>query len=360
MEKWQSELKQDNVKECGTKYLNNVLNYKDKLENLMSSFYEDYLKNINNNKEDALQTLEHFKDLAQMLIYTFEIYYDNVKKFETEILQINSIISSSLLVEQQIHDILYNKDLTLLSSNETEAEKWQNIIDMLETSIKQLEEGKKQILLPVADSTHNLLMQSEAYRKELKEQLEQMLQQTTQYYKDAEKQERANKNKIAELKKDYYFIGKLSKDKGFYKFFTRAFTYVVFNDLLEKIREHYFKEYSIKLNVKSIQLTYKTKPCLDIVSYIKACSQLASTIDLSLLNSGGIIPTTALSYYNNFLYLKDNTKKQSYIRAINRYSKDAIRELDTILNFKAPSLYDIVLDRTQRLLTELRWCDFEE
>ena len=128
MEKWQREQLDEAIKERGIKYLNDTLNMVNSQHENDKEFINDILQI---DREEAIEIIEEYTDLANMMRYTFGLYRSNVDYFNQYSLQINSIVSTSLLIEQHIHDLTYNKDLASIENEKSSENKLNEAIRIL-------------------------------------------------------------------------------------------------------------------------------------------------------------------------------------------------------------------------------------
>lgn len=331
MEKWQTEY----TKVLGEKYLNNILNFKDNDEKLTRDFSRDILQTGGN---DAIEILKEYVSVADMLRYSFGLYRSNVDYFGTQVLQVNSVISTSLTIEYRIHDILFNKDLTL-NSTRKELEQPYFFYDYV---IKTLETLKKQ----TTDA------------KNLKE-IEDVLQEAIQYSKDAKKQKENDNKRIQTFKKDVYYIGIVSKDENLISLFRGILLDYVTNDIIEGVRDTFFKKYHVKIEDRTPKA--ERVHCTKVGAFKITQNKIADLMRLSLLNEGGnVIDKKAFDLFTLFVNLEEQTKTTEYKELLKKYIKIASKEMDETEGKKVDTLACCVMSNAEELLQEMGWCDFEE
>ena len=94
----------DVIERCN-RYLNDNMNMVESFEKLTEDFMFDITILDQKNAKD---TVEEYSDYVMMLRSTYRDYRFNVENFERYVLRLNSVISSSLIIEYRVHDLLYD------------------------------------------------------------------------------------------------------------------------------------------------------------------------------------------------------------------------------------------------------------
>lgn len=317
MEKKEREQLDKLIKERGTLFLNDTLNMRGDIDEICNKFQQDI---IAIDKTKAVDIVGKYLTIEAKILRTFALYKDNIDSFSNSVLQINSVISSSLTIEYRVNDILYNTNI--------ETQKNPSFYTNL---IKVIEEIKKQ----KTDSD------------DLKE-IENVLQEAEQNAKNL-------KEFIKELRNSEYYIKTMSKDKNLIFMFSSILFYYVSNDVLEGIRKYLLKRYNVKIEDK----TPKDEKihCLKVGAYKITKNKIIDLMRLSLLNEGkNVIDKKALDIFNIFIDLENQTKTKIYKEIIKKHIKVI---LDDIEKNETKDLTLYVMDETMQLLQEMRWCNFE-
>lgn len=360
-EKWESEY----LKKLGKEFLDNSFTQQKTQAQLEAEFREK-LKNFP--KEEAEKTFEKYTRLADLLRCTFTLYYNNVSFFEKQVLQMNSVISTSLMLEYRIHDILFNRDLLSKDENDNNIDnnkilQYFNTIDKGLKGIKKAEqtalEQIKPLLKELKNEEQNSIMEQVINSiGEVLQNAENMKQETDKYITDTRKKITRDKEIIKELLKDEYFIGSLSKEKEFKNLLRSILTTYVSNDIVENIRELYINKYDVilaKMTPKEDRIH-----CLNRGAYIITKGKIQDIMQLSLLNhEENIIDDTTLKLFSIFIDIEKTTKKKKYINKIETYTKITSEQLEKVRD-KALVLETFSRISAEKVLQELRWCDFEE
>ena len=174
------------------KYLNDVIN------NEAPSQAEadiQLLKDIQKlEKDKAKDIAEKYIDIAYMLRQTYGLYRRNIEYFERRVLQLNSVISTTLMLEYRIHDRIYNKDL-LLEGNQKEIKNpnffYKYVIELL-----------------------SRLDAEEDHTEETKQQIQKLIKEAKDLKTDAEKQAEKTQNQINNFRENEYYIYNLRRDNN--------------------------------------------------------------------------------------------------------------------------------------------------
>ena len=173
MEKKEREQLDKLIKERGTLFLNDTLNMRGDIDEICNKFQQDI---IAIDKTKAVDIVGKYLTIEAKILRTFALYKDNIDSFSNSVLQINSVISSSLTIEYRINDILFNIDTKKLNYS-------------YDDLINKLEKLKKQ-----TTDIDNL------------KEIEAVFDEAIQYLTN-------NKKRIQELKNSEYYIKTMSKDK---------------------------------------------------------------------------------------------------------------------------------------------------
>lgn len=352
MEKSQNN-KKSNIEERGTKYLNDIINMRGNLDKINRDFTHDILQM---DDKKAIEILKEYTSVADMLRYTFGLYRSNVDYFGTQVLQLNSVISTSLTIEYRIHDILFNKDFFLTSNKISDIEKINEAIKTLE----QMREKQEEIFdepIPKtyteAERLHFITLQDK-----VKEETDNLLKTFKQQLADAEKQREQDNNRIQDFKKNEYYIGTMSKDENLISLFRGILLDYVTNDIIEGVRETYFKKYKVKIQNRTPKAD--RVHCLKVGAFKITQNKIADLMRLSLQNEGrNVIDKKAFDLFTLIIDLEEQTKTAEYIKLLKKYTKVASEEISDEIR-KADTLACCVMNNAEELLQEMRWCDFEE
>lgn len=359
MEKWQEEYQylqlQKQIDARGTEFLNDILNMRGDFEKVNRDFTRDILR-IDGNNKYAIDKINEYFSVADMLRYTFGLYRSNVDYFGTQVLQVNSVISTSLTIEYRIHDILFNKDFLLKSNKLSDIEKINEAIETLEAMrTKQQEIFDEPIpkTYTEAERLHFMTLQDR-----VKEETDNLLEAFKQQLADAKTQREKNNNRIQEFKKNEYYIGTLSKDKNLISMFRGILLDYVTNDIIEGVRETFFKKYKVKIENRTPRA--ERVHCTKVGAFKITQNKIADLMRLSLLNeSGNVIDKKTLDLFTLFIDLEEQTKTAEYKELLKKYIKIASKEMEKEKKRKADLLACCVMNNAEALLQEKGWCDFE-
>lgn len=353
MEQSQDKELLDNIDKRGTEFLNDIINMRGDIEKISRDFTKDLLQMDGDNKY-AINKINEYYSVADMLRYTFGLYRSNIDYFETQVLQLNSVISTSLTIEYRIHDILFNKNLLLKTNEFSDVEKMQNIIDTIKEKQKEIKDDKLTLPLQKEAMTQRKQMQDKAISC-----FDYLIKAFTPYLEDAQKQAEGNNNRIQEFKKDAYYIATLSKDDNLISLFNSVILNYVANDIIEGVRETFFKKYKVIIENRTAKA--ERVHCLRVGALRITQNKFAEILKLSLLNEGGnVLDKKALNLINIFIDIKEQTKTKEYITLLKKYTKIASKEIEAEKRRKADLLARCTLHTAKELLQEMRWCDFEE
>lgn len=339
MGKWSKE-----ITEKGTNFLDNSLNARGdyfKLKEDFRLFLLDKLKKRELTDLEIEEIITDYSSIYAVVGYSFEEYQQNVDLFEIKTLQVNSVISTSLMLEYRIHDILFNKDL-ILESTRKELEKPYFFYDYVIETLEKLKERTTDV--------NNL------------KEIEGLLTEAIQYSKDAKKQKENDYKRINKLKEDEYYIGTMSQEKNLISLLNDILIYYVSNDILKGVRESILKDYDVAIE-KDILKRLETKHCLKVGAFKITQNKIANLMKLSLQNEGGnVIDNKALKMFSLLINLEDEAKKEEYKKALKKCialvtedveEEQGIRKRGFTLEYMART-------RAKELLQEMEWCDFEE
>lgn len=350
MEKWQREQLDNAIKERGTEFLNDIINMRGNLDKINRDFTHDILQM---DDKEAIEILKEYTSVADMLRYTFGLYRSNIDYFGTQVLQLNSVISTSLMIEYRIHDIIFNKNFLLKTNEFSDVEKMQNIIDTIKEKQKEIKDDKLTLPLQKEAMTQRKQMQDKAISC-----FDYLIKAFTPYLEDAQKQAEGNNNRIQEFKKNEYYIGTMSKDDNLISLFRGVLLDYVTNDIIEGVRETFFKKYNVKIEKRTPKA--KRVHCLKVGAFGITQNKIADLMRLSLLNEGrNVIDKKAFDLFTLFINLEEQTKTIEYKNILKKYIKVASKEMEKETR-KADTLACCVMNNAEELLQEMRWCDFEQ
>lgn len=316
--------KKDVIERCN-RYLNDNLNMVESFDKLTEEFTFDIT--ILDQKH-AKEIVEEYSDYVMMLRSTYRDYRFNVENFERYVLRLNSVISSSLIIEYRVNDILYSN--VLLNSNQIEPRK-----RFLKERIKHLEARVKEF----------------ENAEDLKQEFERMLEEAKSRLEDVEKQEKRIKDVLANTKKAYYFIGNISKDKELKELIVQICQIYIENELIRAVREDIFKKHKIVIENESKNKIH----CLKMGAYGITGDKVAKVINLSLQNYGkNIIEEETLKLFNIFLHFKEVISEKEYKDILNKYKKEVVKEIEATKP-KYFKFGELIEDYTITILKELRW-----
>lgn len=316
--------KKDVLERCN-KYLNDNLNMVESFDKLTEEFTFDIA--ILDQKH-AKEIVEEYSDYVMMLRSTYRDYRFNVENFERYVLRLNSVISSSLIIEYRVNDILYGN--VFLNNNQIEPKK-----RFLQQRIKQIEARIKEF-----ENTQDLKQEFERLLEEAKEQLQ-----------NVKIQEKREKEILANTKKAYYFIGNISKDKELKELIVQICQIYIENELIRAIREDIFKKHKIVIENESKNKIH----CLKMGAYGITGDKIAKVINLSLQNYGkNIIEEETLKLFNIFLNFKSVSSEKEYKEILSKYKKEAVKKLEATKP-KYFKFGELIEDYTITILKELRW-----
>lgn len=316
--------KKDVIERCN-KYLNDNLNMVESFEKLTEDFTFDITIL---DQKNAKSIVEEYTDYVMMLRSTYRDYRFNVENFERYVLRLNSVISSTLIIEYRIHDILYNKNLFLNSANVPQKEFQEQQIEHIKRRIKEFENTE-----------------------DLKQAFTDMLVVHEEILEDIKKQEKINRDTINKYKKDYYFIGNISKDKDLKELIVQICKIYIENELIREVREDIYKKHKIVIKNESKNKIH----CLKLGSYGITSDKIEKVMLLAAQNyEKVVIDNETLNLFNIFLNLKGVTKEQEYKEILNKYKKEAVKEIEAKKS-KYFTFEDMIKDYTITILKELRW-----
>ena len=323
------------------KYLNDVIN------NEAPSQAEadiQLLKDIQKlEKDKAKDIAEKYIDIAYMLRQTYGLYRRNIEYFERRVLQLNSVISTTLMLEYRIHDRIYNKDL-LLEGNQKEIKNpnffYKYVIELL-----------------------SRLDAEEDHTEETKQQIQKLIKEAKDLKADAEKQAEKTQNQINNFRENEYYIYNFSRDNNLISLFKTLFKYCLANEILTGIREAYFKEYDIK--EKNRLPKAKRLHCLKQEAYKITTKKLAEIINLSILDAQNpyskepIIEKNSLQVFTIFMNLAEEIEKEKFKKLLEKETSNFFKKLENATS-KLDYLAIFIDTEADNLLQETRWLSFEK
>ena len=296
MEKWQREQLDEAIKERGTKFLNDILNMVSSQKENENDFIKDILQI---DRAEAKEIIEEYTDLANMMRYTFGIYRSNVEYFNQYSLQINSVVSTSLLIEQHIYDLMNR----FKSNEQSEAEKLEKMLhsqEVMRESLFYLKEHLKEINESLDEINSKIT------------EMDDLIEVSKQLLESAKGIEKEKKNEIKQQEKSDYFIGTLSNDEDFYYMFRGTILNYVTNDVVEGVRDAFFRKYKIKIVDRKPKA--ERVHCLKASSYKFTTEKIAKLMQLALLNhSKNIINDRILFLFELFINYYE-PRRRNYAR----------------------------------------------
>ena len=327
-------MSKDLVKERGEKYLNDVLNMRDNFGRLISSFTADILEKDPNPTDETKQEMTHYIDLANALRYTYVFYRNNAETFERQTLQLNSVISTSLMIEYRINDLTCE----LFDKSEKEKEK---SINNLINDLKELKES---------EFTKEL-----KDRDRLSDMIDEQIRKFTNVVKEINDDKKKIKETLNELMNDPYHIPTMSKDENLKPLINDIILTCITNEFCEEYRELAYKKNNVVIENKTPKKD--RLQCLNLQAYETTQNKIKDLIRLSLLNEGeNVIDKEAFDLFNVFINLKENITKAEYKERFEEHLKALYKETGNDYN----NLFIDFEAYSKNLLQELRWCDFEE
>lgn len=348
MEKWQREQLDEAIKERGTKFLNDILNMVSSQKENENDFIKDILEI---DRAEAKEIIEEYTDLANMMRFTFGIYRSNVEYFNQYSLQINSVVSTSLLIEQHIYDLKYNRDLLLKNnqqSNETELTKTLKTLEDIKDVFSYFNENPQEIdtSLDKINSLPSAIVK-----------MDDLIEITKKQIADAKEQEKKMQNEIKRQEESDYFIGILSNDEDFYYMFKGTILNYVTNDVVEGVRDAFFRKYKIKIVDRKPKA--ERVHCLKASSYKFTTEKIAKLMQLALLNhSKNIINDRILFLFDLFINLEEKTKQEEYKKIIKKHIKQAFKEMLEEDN-KTETLACCTMSHAEEIMQEMGWFNIE-
>ena len=341
MEKWQREQLDEAIKERGTKFLNDILNMVSSQKENENDFIKDILQI---DRAEAKEIIEEYTDLANMMRYTFGIYRSNVEYFNQYSLQINSVVSTSLLIEQHIYDLMNR----FKSNEQSEAEKLEKMLhsqEVMRESLFYLKEHLKEIYESLDEINSKIT------------EMDDLIEVSKQLLESAKGIEKEKKNEIKQQEKSDYFIGTLSNDEDFYYMFRGTILNYVTNDVVEGVRDAFFRKYKIKIVDRKPKA--ERVHCLKASSYKFTTEKIAKLMQLALLNhSKNIINDRILFLFELFINLEEKTKQEEYKKIIKKHIKQAFKEMLEEDN-KTETLACCTMSHAEEIMQEMGWFSIE-
>lgn len=341
MEKWQREQLDEAIKERGTKFLNDILNMVSSQKENENDFIKDILQI---DRAEAKEIIEEYTDLANMMRYTFGIYRSNVEYFNQYSLQINSVVSTSLLIEQHIYDLMNR----FKSNEQSEAEKLEKMLhgqEVMRESLLYFKEHLKEIDESL-DKINSKITE-----------MDDLIEVSKQLLESAKWIEKEKKNEIKQQEKSDYFIGTLSNDEDFYYMFRGTILNYVTNDVVEGVRDAFFRKYKIKIVDRKPKA--ERVHCLKASSYKFTTEKIAKLMQLALLNhSKNIINDRILFLFELFINLEEKTKQEEYKKITKKHIKQAFKEMLEEDN-KTETLACCTMSHAEEIMQEMGWFSIE-
>lgn len=341
MEKWQREQLDEAIKERGTKFLNDILNMVSSQKENENDFIKDILQI---DRAEAKEIIEEYTDLANMMRYTFGIYRSNVEYFNQYSLQINSVVSTSLLIEQHIYDLMNR----FKSNEQSEAEKLEKMLhsqEVMRESLFYFKEHLKEIDESLDEINSKIT------------EMDDLIEVSKQLLESAKWIEKEKKNEIKQQEKSDYFIGTLSNDEDFYYMFRGTILNYVTNDVVEGVRDAFFRKYKIKIVDRKPKA--ERVHCLKASSYKFTTEKIAKLMQLALLNhSKNIINDRILFLFELFINLEEKTKQEEYKKITKKHIKQAFKEMLEEDN-KTETLACCTMSHAEEIMQEMGWFSIE-
>lgn len=362
-----TQTKEQQIKARGTQYLNDYYNLADTSTKSVGELEANFKYDIQDIELDegvdgrlnSSLIIMKYHGIVELINNSIAYRDASVRHFEAQALQLNSIISNSLLIEQQIHDILYNKDLVLMQKLEMATH----------GNIKYHDELKD--INYLKGISKNLDQVKEKMRQSLKDdkELDGLVTAITDIQTDVDRainvlkeQNKLDQNKIKELQKSSYHIKALSHNKGLTTLITSFLAVFLEVELLEALKQDLLKKHSIKITTKKPLFTYHEKKPTEITPYIILIHHLVELMDKSLLDNGkNVILDSTLKSFTLITNLEDTASTQQHQKVVKKYAKAFLQEIDDThsqeksFNMRVRTSY-----YADRILDELRWQSIEE
>ncbi len=316
--------KKDVIERCN-KYLNDNLNMVESFEKLTEDFTFDITIL---DQKNAKSIVEEYTDYVMMLRSTYRDYRFNVENFERYVLRLNSVISSTLIIEYRVNGILYNDVSLPYNQIKPRQEFLKERIKHIEKKIKEFENVD-----------------------DLKQEFEKMLIEVQERLEDVKKQEVRIKDVLDNSKKAYYFIGNISKDKDLKELIVQICKIYIENELIREVREDIYKKHKIVIKNESKNKIH----CLKMGAYAITSNKLEKIMLLAAQNyEKNMIDNETLNLFNIFLNFKGVIKEKEYKEILSKYKKEAVKEIEAKKS-KYFTFEDMIKDYTITILKELRW-----
>ena len=151
-------------------------------------------------------------------------------------------------------------------------------------------------------------------------------------------------------------ITKMSFATIYYMFKGTILNYVT-NDVIEGVREAFFKEYNIKIENRTPKA--KRVHCLKASSYKFTTEKIAKLMQLALLNhSKNIINDRILFLFELFINLEEKTKQEEYKKITKKHIKQAFKEMLEEDN-KTETLACCTMSHAEEIMQEMGWFSIE-
>jgi len=303
--------KKDITERCN-KYLSDSLNMVESFEKLTEEFTFDIAIL---DQKNAKSIVAEYTDYVIMLRSTYRDYRFNVENFERYVLRLNSVVSSTLTLEYRINDI-----------------KTQNIL-LFQSVAEAIEEELKEMTRKL-----NVSLNLKDFKNKLTNDVKKAINEST------------NKE-INDMKKDYYFISNISKDKDLKELIMQIGKIYIENELIKEVRKDIYRKHKIIIKDEAKDEIN----CLKMGAYGITSDKIKKIISLSLQNyQQNVIEAETLNLFNTFLNFKEVTKEQKYKEILNKYKKEAVKQIESKKS-KYFTFQDMIKDYTITILKELRW-----
>ncbi len=335
-----TQTKEQQIKECGTKFLNAFIN--GKLEpQYFSDITTQFKKDIENiDQENASKIIQEYNCILDLIAKSVQLFDQRTQIFERRVLRLSSIIMRSQLVEQQIHDTIYYKDL--LRYKEDTIKATDKMIAVMEKTIEDI------------DKSNEISQEEKAkLQKNNTTALEFFKAQKDNLLKDEEQRNA----KIEHLKKSEDYIVNVSEIEDIPDFLNLILIAFLDTELLESIKQALLKKYKIKWNKRNVFVDNETKRPLELMDYHILIKNIANLLSLSLLNSGkNVIDSRVFNQLTTITLLEEHQSTKDYKELLKKHTNEVLKVLEN-MDFKprVATLQTCIADNTKQFLKELRW-----
>ena len=187
--------------------------------------------------------------------------------------------------------------------------------------------------------------------------MDDLIEVSKQLLESAKWIEKEKKNEIKQQEKSDYFIGTLSNDEDFYYMFRGTILNYVTNDVVEGVRDAFFRKYKIKIVDRKPKA--ERVHCLKASSYKFTTEKIAKLMQLALLNhSKNIINDRILFLFELFINLEEKTKQEEYKKITKKHIKQAFKEMLEEDN-KTETLACCTMSHAEEIMQEMGWFSIE-